>query len=150
MKICLICSSGGHLIEMLPIAEAVRKKHDHFWVTFRSPITEETVGNDRYYMVQDPIRNPLKFAKLIFKSVWIFLKERPDAVITTGAGMAVPFCVFSKLFRRKLVFVESLCRTESASMSGKVLYNFADKFYVQWKKNLEHYGDKAEYVGSVY
>ena len=42
-KLCFICSSGGHLIEMLPVGK-VLKGHDHFWVTFRSPITKETVG----------------------------------------------------------------------------------------------------------
>ena len=149
-KICFICSSGGHLAELLPIGKKLGKNHDHFWITFKNPMTTHTLKNEKLYLVHDPIRNPLIFIKLIFHSFWIYVGERPDIVISTGAGMAVPFCIISKLFGKRLIFIESFCRTESPSLSGKVLYRFADKFYVQWKQNLKHFGEKAQHLGSVY
>jgi len=149
-KICFICSSGGHLTELFPIGKRLGRKYKHFWITFKNPMTENTLDGESYYLVQDPIRNPLIFLKLIAHSVFLFLRERPNIVITTGAGMAVPFSIISKLFGRRLVFIESFCRTESPSLSGKMLYWFADRFYVQWQQNLRHFGSKAKYMGTIY
>jgi len=149
-KLCFICSSGGHLTELLPLGKKLGKNYKHFWVTFKNPMTENTLENEKYYLVQDPIRNPIIFLKLVLHSMILYLKERPDVVITTGAGMAVPFSLIAKIFGKKLIFIESFCRTNSPSLSGRVLYRFSDKFYVQWEQNLSHYGKKAEYVGPVY
>jgi len=149
-KVCFICSSGGHLTELLPVGLKLGKNHEHFWITFRNPMSDNTLKNERHFLVHDPIRNPVIYLKLFFHSLYLFLKERPDIVITTGAGMAVPFSIISKIFGKKLVFIESFCRPESPSLSGRVLYPFADRFFVQWKNNLEHYGKKAEFMGPVY
>jgi UDP-N-acetylglucosamine:LPS N-acetylglucosamine transferase len=100
--------------------------------------------------VEDPRRNPMNFIPLFFKSLRIFLEERPDVVMTTGAGVAIPFCMIAKLFRKKLIFIESFARTETPSITGQVLYPISDLFLVQWRKNLQHYGDKAKYVGLIY
>jgi UDP-N-acetylglucosamine:LPS N-acetylglucosamine transferase len=151
-KVCFICSSGGHLTELLPIGKRLAKNRQNkqFWITFRNPMTENTLKNEKYYLVHDPIRNPLIFLKLIFHSLYLFIKERPDVVITTGAGMAVPLSIIAKLVGKKLVFIESFCRTRSPSISGRLLYWFSNKFYVQWEQNLRYYGKKAEFFGSIY
>ena len=149
-KLCFICSSGGHLAELLPVGKRLGKKHDHFWITFRNPMTNNTLKGEKYYLVHDPIRNPVIFLKLVFHSLLLFLKERPDVVVTTGAGMAVPFSILAKMFGSRLIFIESFCRTDGPSLSGRALYRFSDKFYVQWEQNLQHYGNKAEYFGGIY
>lgn len=149
MKICLACSSGGHLIELLPLKSAF-EEYESFWITFKSPITEKTLKSERFYLVEDPIRNVIKFLKLTLVSFLIFLKEKPDVVITTGAGVAVPFCLISKIFGKKLIYIESFCRTQSPSSTGKILYPISDLFLIQWKHMLDKYGDKAEYHGSVF
>jgi beta-1,4-N-acetylglucosaminyltransferase len=149
MKIVMVCSSGGHLTELMAL-KAATKGHDRFWVTFKSPITRKTLKGEKLYVVEDPRRNPMNFIPLFFKSLQLFWKERPDVVMTTGAGVAIPFCMIAKLFGKKLVFVESFARTETPSITGRVLYPLADLFLVQWRKNLKHYGDKAKYVGQLY
>ena len=149
MKIALVCSSGGHLRELMAVKDAI-KGYKHFWVTFKSPITKMTLKGEKFYLVDDPRRNLLKFIPLFFKSLNILLKEKPDVVITTGAGVAIPFYLAAKLFGKKLVFIESFARTEMPSATGRVLYPFADLFLVQWKKNLKYYGENAKYVGPVY
>lgn len=45
-----------------------------------------------------------------------------------------------------IVYVESVCRVTSMSMSGRLLYPFADLFYVQWPQLLQNY-PKAKYLG---
>jgi beta-1,4-N-acetylglucosaminyltransferase len=149
MKIGMVCSSGGHLIELMALKEAL-KKYDKFWVTFKSPITKSTLKGEKFYLVDDPRRNLLKFIPLFFQSLSIFLKEMPDMVMTTGAGVAIPFCLIAKLLGKKLVFIESFARTKTPSMTGKILYPFSDLFLVQWRENLKSYGEDAKYVGPLY
>lgn len=149
MKIAFICSSGGHLIELLPLKKAL-KQYKKFWITFYSPITIATLKNEKIYLVIDPRRNFLKFLVLLFQSLFIFLKEIPDVVITTGAGVVIPFCIMSKIFGKKLIYIESFCRTRSVSLTGKILYYFANLFLVQWEQNLREYGEKAQFTGSIY
>lgn len=149
MKLALICSSGGHLVELLPVGNAL-KEYNKFWVTFFSEITKKTLIGEKFYFVVDPRRNLLRFLILFLQSLIIFLKEKPDVVITTGAGVAIPFCIISKFFGKKVIFIESLCRTKSPSLTGRILYYFSDLFFVQWESNLKFYGKKAKFVGTLF
>lgn len=146
MKLALLCSAGGHLTEMLQIENAY-KKHDHFFVTFEREDSKALSG--RVYFVNDPKRNPFKVLKNVFQSFALLVRERPEVVITTGAGMAVPFCYLAKLFGKKVVYIESFCRIEQPSLTGKMLYGIADLFLVQWEDLLEKYGKKACYWGKL-
>ncbi|WP_281288029.1 PssD/Cps14F family polysaccharide biosynthesis glycosyltransferase [Bacillus rubiinfantis] len=89
------------------------------------------------------------FSFNILKSFYIFLKEKPDVIITTGAHTAVPMCYIAKLFGKKVIYIESFAKTKSASLSGRLIYPIADLFVVQWEKMLEVY-PKAVYGGSIF
>lgn len=109
----------------------------------------ELKKNEKVYFVEDPSRNPIKFLKCLFQTFCILKKEKPKVIISTGAGVAVPACFLGKLFfKSKIIFIESFCRIEEPSLSGKLIYPISDLFLVQWKKLLKFYG-KAIYRGSV-
>lgn len=146
MKICLACSGGGHLTQILQLKE-IYKNYDYFFITFRRIDTENL---ENAYYVEDPKRNPLKMAENFFQSLIILLKEKPDVVITTGAGVAVLPSYIAKMLGAKIIYIESFSRTENPSLTGRLLYPIADVFLVQWKKLLEKYGPKAKYEGSVF
>ena len=63
-----------------------------------------------------------------------------DLVMTNGPGTAIPICysyyILSKLMlfnlQAKIIFVESFCRVEELSLTGKLLKPILDKFVVQW------------------
>lgn len=57
-------------------------------------------------------------------------------------------CVIAKFFKAKVIYIESIAKVDSLSVTGKNVYKFADKFYVQWKTLTEKY-DKAEYIGRL-
>jgi len=70
-------------------------------------------------------------------------------VITTGAGVAVPICLFAKIFfNSKIIFIESFSRIYEPSSTGKILYNFADLFFVQWP-TLKKRFKRAIYAGRL-
>jgi len=147
LKICLACSAGGHLMQLLQL-EDLWKDYEYFYLTFKSgsflSLTRKT------YYIKNPKRNPLLFLLTFIQSLAIFLIERPQVVITTGAGVAVPVSLISKFFRKKLIFIESFSRVKNPSPTGKLLYFFADVFLVQWKSLLRKYGTKARYEGAVF
>jgi hypothetical protein len=60
----------------------------------------------------------------------------------------VPFFLIGKLLGIRLVYVESVTRTSSLSLSGRLVYRFADHFFVQWPELAAKLG-RAEFAGSV-
>jgi len=146
--VCLTCSAGGHLTELLQLENAW-KKHEYFWVSDNRANAIELGKRVKMYYVVVPRRNPLKLLVNFFQAFWIFLKEKPDVLISTGADVSIPLLLISKLFFKKIVFIESFCRVKSPSLSGKIMYPLADLFLVQWPENLEFF-PKAEFAGSVF
>ncbi len=76
-------------------------------------------------------------------------KKKPDVVICTGVLAMIPICLISKLMGKKLIYIESFAKVTSPTETGKLLYKFADQFYVQWKPMLKFY-PKAIYLGGIY
>ena len=147
MKICVIASAGGHLTEVMQVRPAY-SRYDHFYVTFDRKDAEDKLRGERTYFINDPKRNPLKFIENFFRSIWVFIKESPDAVVSTGAGMAIPFCYLAKMLGKKVIFIETLAAIEKASFSGRIIYPVSDLFITQWRSNLKFY-PKGVYGGTV-
>lgn len=83
------------------------------------------------------------------ESFRIFLKEQPDAVICTGVLAVLPVCLIAKIAGKKLIYIESFAKVTSPTLSGKLLYRFADQFYVQWEQMLQIY-PRAIFLGGIY
>ncbi|KYC45231.1 MAG: undecaprenyldiphospho-muramoylpentapeptide beta-N- acetylglucosaminyltransferase [Candidatus Methanofastidiosum methylothiophilum] len=146
MKIALVCSHGGHLTEMLFLMDAF-KDHDIFFVTYNNFRTED-LGYHKY-LLENIKTSPIKMIKAFNQFLRIFRKEKPEIVISTGSEIALPAFIVAKLFRKKTIFIESWCRVQTKSATGKMVYYISDEFLVQWPQQLEIYGDKAKYRGAV-
>lgn len=108
------------------------------------------LNNYKMYFVENPGRNPLKFITHSIKSLFILLKERPNVIITTGAGLVVPICFMGKfLFRSKIIFIETFSRIDTPSLTGRLVFHISDLFIIQWKQLKKFYGDKAVYGGQL-
>ena len=151
MKLIFAASSGGHL-EQLLMLKPLMEKYDSVFVTEK---TEYSVGNPgvkTYFLSQINRKELLFIPKLIgntFRSLGIIIKERPKVMITTGVLAIVPMALLVKLFGGKLIYIESFAKVTSKTLSGKLLYKFADRFYVQWEEMLKLY-PKAIYKGGIY
>jgi UDP-N-acetylglucosamine:LPS N-acetylglucosamine transferase len=69
-------------------------------------------------------------------------------VLTTGAGLAVPFAWIAYLRRIPVVYVESLTRIEQLSTSGRMIAPVAERLYVQWPELADRVPD-ARYAGQL-
>lgn len=150
-KVCFAASSGGHY-EQLLMLKPLMEKFDSFILTEKTLYNAEVSGVKTYYLKQVNRKERSFIYRMIvnlFKSVWIYIKERPDVVICTGVLAMIPICILSKLFRKKLIYIESFEKVTSPTETGKLLYRFADRFYVQWESMLEIYPD-AICLGGIY
>lgn len=144
-RICIVCSPGGHLGE----ARALRKayeQYDHFFViNGQVMIPGDMVG--RTYFIRRSGRDWRVFANLV--EAWILLRrERPSIVLSTGAGPAVPFALVAKCLGIPFIFIEASTQVSRLSLSGRILYRFADKFFYQWK-TLERRCPRGVYGGPI-
>lgn len=109
-KICLIASSGGHLDEIKQLKE-VYNRYECFYVVSRTKSTEAM--KEKRYLVSDLVRKNkivkvLRMTRMMLEQFCVFLKEKPDVVLTTGAAIAIPMCVIGKIFRKKLFILRVL------------------------------------------
>ena len=151
MKICFAASTGGHF-EQLMMLRPLMQKHDSFILTEKTGYNVAKEGDRVYYLSQVNRKEKtwlLAMLKNAFQSLGIFIKERPDVVVCTGVLAMIPMCLLCKLFGGKLIYLESFAKVTSATETGKLLYKFADRFYVQWESMLEVYPD-AVFLGGIY
>lgn len=157
-KVMFIASTGGHLSELLQL-EPMFKKYNY------SLITENTKSNQglknkhkgrvhflipgTYAGKKGKILYPFILLGNCFVSLWYMLTIRPDVVVTTGAHNVGPMCCLAKIFRKKVIFIETFANSDSPTKTGKQVYKFADHFIVQWEEMKEFYPD-AIYGGWIY
>ena len=80
---------------------------------------------------------------------WVTVRRlRPRVLATTGAGVAVPFAWIARLHGAHVVYVESLTRIDTISLSCRLIRPVADRIYVQWPE-LRARVPKARYAGTV-
>ena len=151
IKICFAASSGGHY-EQLMMLQPLMDKYDSFVLTEKVNYKIKSLCEREYYVMQVNRKEKLCFLKLIIigiKEFKIFIKEKPDVVISTGVLGMIPMCIFCKLFKKKLIYIESFAKVTSPTLTGKLLYKYADQFYVQWLSMKEVYPN-AIYLGGIY
>lgn len=135
----MICSSGGHLL-LLHLLKDFWSQHDRFWVTFRKEDAISLLENERVYWAYFPTnRNIFN----LFRNSWIALKilfkEKPELIVSSGAGVAIPFFFIGKLLRKKTVFIEAYERIDNPSLTGRLVYRFTDLFILHWEEQKAFY-----------
>ena len=151
VKICFISSSGGHF-EQLMMLKPLMDKYKSFIVTEKTNYKVSGDNRTIYYLDQVNRNEKLFVLKMIknsLKTLKIFIKEKPDVIITTGVLSAIPMCIIGKIFRKKLIYIESFAKVNTPTLTGKLIYKFADQFFVQWRDMLKIYPE-AIYRGGIY
>lgn len=146
-RICLVSSSGGHW-EQLQKLKVLLDKYDGFLVTEKTHFEADA----KYLMKQTDLKDKTMIFKMVYNSILalkIWIRERPDFVITTGTMVAYPFYLLSIVFRKKFIFIETFGRADMPTVAGKMMEKHSDLFIVQWESQKKHY-KKAIYWGCLY
>jgi beta-1,4-N-acetylglucosaminyltransferase len=129
--------------------EPAWRGNDRAWVTLPGADSKSLLSNEEVTLAHSPTNRSIKNLARNTALAWRLLRQRrPDAILSTGAGLAVPFFLVGKLLGIRLVYVESVTRTESLSLSGRIVYPLASRFFVQWPLVAERFR-RAEYAGDV-
>lgn len=154
-KILFISSTGGHFSELMQLKPIMDKCTKHI-------VTENTFGNydlkNKYkkeisFLVYETKKRPLRYIFVLlincFISLYIYLKFRPQMIITTGTHTAIPMCFIGKTLGSKVIYIETFANKLSKTQTGKLIYYIADLFIVQWEEMLKLY-PKAKCLGAIY
>lgn len=148
MRICLVASAGGHMVQLLRLI-GNWNRYDTSCVTTSSTCREKLRKYGRVYVVGECNReHPLRVILVLLQCVNVVLRERPDVVISTGAAAGCMVCYLAKIASARVVWVDSITNVEKLSLSGRMVRHIADLFLVQWLGLAERYSD-VEYVGPV-
>ncbi len=138
-KICLVCSSGGHLFQLYLLKEWW-KKHPRVWVSFKKADTLSLLKGEKIYWAYFPTtRNLWNLLRNTLLAMKVFIKEKPWLVVSTGAGVAVPFFWLGKIFGAKTVYIEVYDRINSPTLTGRLVYPVTDLFVLQWEEQKRFY-----------
>ncbi len=155
LKIALITSQGGHMRQM-ELLRNCYKDYPHFLITVRNQKDIKTCDSDsKQYFIENIGEG--RWKKYIFtfflKSFWELFKilkcEKPDLIISTGCGIAVPGFILARLMRIKTIYIEPGARVYSLSKTGRICYFISDLFIVQHLPLKEKY-PKSIYKGILY
>jgi beta-1,4-N-acetylglucosaminyltransferase len=147
--VLLVASSGGHLLQLSQL-KAQWPRELRRWVSFDTPDARSLLDGENVTWAFHPtnrhVGNLLRNLWLAFR---LISRSRPAAVLTTGAGVAVPFCYVGRLAGARVVYIESFARVSSPSLTGRLVHPVATAFFVQWP-TLQEAFRKARYEGQLF
>ncbi|WAR23499.1 ALG14-like protein [Mya arenaria] len=169
VSLLAVLGSGGHTTELLRLVDRLG---DHYQPRFyvlantdamsRAKVeqTERDTGHE--YAVHEIPRSRevdqswfTTVLSTLYASLYAFplvVKLRPEIILCNGPGTCIPICVAGILMKifysTKVIYVESICRVETLSLSGKILYRLADSVIVQWPQLQKKY-PKTVYMGRI-
>ena len=151
--VLLVCSTGGHLLQLLALRSAWAD-FSRVWVTFDKTDARSLLAGERVVFAHGPtnrnfglvaVRNLLRN---LLGAARVLRVVRPGVVLTTGAGVAVPYAWIGRALGARVVYVESLTRIEAPSLSCRLIAPVASRIYAQWPELTESV-PRARYLGSV-
>jgi len=155
IKVIAISSAGGHWVQL----QRLRPAWDGCQVTYvttnkgyKPRVMAEAEKRQQmppdFYVVPDANRwQKFRLIWQMLKIAAIFVKVRPDAVISTGAAPGYFALRIGKLIGARTIWVDSIANAEEMSLSGQKAGAHADIWLTQWQHLAKTYGPR--YEGSV-
>jgi beta-1,4-N-acetylglucosaminyltransferase len=148
VDLLIVCSSGGHLLQMHALQQAWHE-FSRVWVTFNTTDVRSLLADETVVFAHAPTNRHIgNLVRNLLLAIRVVRRVRPKVVLTTGAGVAVPLCWVGRLYGARVVYVESLTRIGTVSLSCRLIRPVASRIYVQWDE-LRSVIPSARYAGSV-
>lgn len=146
MKVCIISSCGGHLTEVRQLRSAYQLYEHCYVLNDRALLPDDMQG--RTYFIAHSERD-LKFFLNLWEAWRILRREKPQVLLSTGAGPIVPFAIIARLFfRTRILYIETLTQITQPSLTGKIMRWLAHRCFYQWP-GLANYFPRGTYGGPL-
>jgi UDP-N-acetylglucosamine:LPS N-acetylglucosamine transferase len=144
----LAASTGGHLGQLAAL-QPWWSKHERHWITFDKPDARSLLADEQITWAHHPTTRNIPNLIRNFGVAWRALRRfRPDVVVSTGAGVAVPVFYLARLMGIRTVYIEVYDRIDSATLTGRLCRPVSDIFAVQWTEQLAVY-PRATVIGPL-
>lgn len=157
MKLLVILGEGGHTTELLTLVDLLGDRYDYHYVVSK----EDNLSINRIeytgpiYNLSRPRGKNTDGFTAVFRTVWtgiqalwVLLRVRPAAILSSGPAIAVPVSMVGRLLGTRIIFVETGSRVKTLSLTGRIMYRWADLFFVQWPQ-LKDKLPRAIYAGRL-
>lgn len=171
----IILGSGGHTAEMLTLLQTALPTFPNAHVTYVNTYTDvhslpralafhrthfahikvDSVSVPRAREVGQGLLSSVISSLKCISKVWQVVRGvKADVVLTNGPATGAivgAVAVFHECLGGKgvkLIYIESLARVETMSISGRLMYCIADRVLVQWPELLRRY-PRAEFYGRL-
>lgn len=139
MKVLMVSSSGGHLTQLMCL-KPWWQHQERLWVTFRTEDAVSKLEDEDVVWAHHPttrnVPNLVRNSTLAWQTMKTF---HPDVVVSTGAGVAVPFFWFHRHFHSRSIYLEVFDRIDTRTLTGRLCRPFTDLFLVQWPEQQALY-----------
>ncbi len=147
-RVLLVGSSGGHLAQLWSL-RPWWESWQRTWVTFDTPDAVSLLEEEDAMWAHHPTtRNVLNLMRNSALAWRVIRQTRPDVVVSTGAGVALPFFVFARLMRIPTAYIEVYDRIDSATLTARLCRPFISLMCVQWEEQRRQY-PAAEVIGAL-
>jgi beta-1,4-N-acetylglucosaminyltransferase len=147
--VLLVCSTGGHLLQLVALRDAWQD-YERAWVTFDKSDARSLLAEEVVLHAHGPTnRNVPNLVRNLALAWRVIARLRPRVILTTGAGVAVPFAWVGRLRGARIVYVESITRFADPSLSFRLIAPIAGRLYVQWPELAQRL-PRARYAGSAF
>jgi UDP-N-acetylglucosamine--N-acetylmuramyl-(pentapeptide) pyrophosphoryl-undecaprenol N-acetylglucosamine transferase len=140
LRVCLAGSGGGHVRQILDL-EPAWAPHDYFFVTEDTALGRSLSSAHRTHFVphyaagqlrqQGPLAPLWTALRNLIRSAKIVIRERPDVVVSTGAGAVFFTVLWARLLGAHTVVVDSFARFDRPSLFARLAKPFAHDLVVQ-------------------
>ena len=157
MRLLIVLGEGGHTTELLRLIDLLGDRYEYHYVItaednlsadrirYSGPVYTLIRPRDKYTAPTSVIVRLIVAAIQSLKVLW---RVRPAAVLSTGPAIAVPVSLVGKVLGARVIFVETGSRLTSLSLTGRIMYRWADLFFVQWPQ-LQEKLPRAIYAGRL-
>ena len=161
MKLLIVLGEGGHTKQMLNLVSLLKSTdqdaYELHYIVARED--ELSAGHIQHPGPVHRVTRPrgkstgqlgaaIRTILAAFQAIGVLFRVRPDAVISAGPAIAVPISILSKLLGARLIYIESSSRISQPSLTGRILYRWADLFFVQWQQLQPKY-PRAIFAGRL-
>lgn len=132
-KIFAVASIGGHWVQLLRIARPMEEKYEVVYLCTH-PKCASMVEGRRFLQIEDFSRwDAWKTIPAFFKMVRLIWREKPVAIMTTGAAPGLICLYAGKLLGKKTIWIDSIANVQHLSASGRIAQKFVSRIYTQWR-----------------
>jgi UDP-N-acetylglucosamine--N-acetylmuramyl-(pentapeptide) pyrophosphoryl-undecaprenol N-acetylglucosamine transferase len=146
----LVASTGGHLKELHHLRDRLTGVSRPFrWVTFDTPQSRSMLDTERVDFVPFvDSRDVFNLMRTLPAARQIVKDPSLDAIVTTGAAVALPFVTLGRTRGVDCHYIESAARADGPSITGRMLRNVPGvNLYAQHRRWA---GGRWGYGGSVF